>query len=110
MGVVVPLIDPENYKQVRQRILKLYHDDLVRITDSHAWPRMLERDIDITDVNEILRNGRIINHSKPGNCWRYVLEGYSLGHPRRPLRCVVEINGLLIVVTIMLRGKGGKWQ
>ena len=59
MGVVVPLIDPENYKQVRQRILKLYHDDLVRITDSHAWPRMLERDIDITDVNEILHNFKL---------------------------------------------------
>lgn len=70
MAAVVPIFDPTNYKQVRSRIKKLYRDGYVKITDSHAWPRMRERKIEITDVQHIINFGRVVDHSKPGQYWR----------------------------------------
>lgn len=107
MAVVVPIFDPTNYKQVRARIRKLYHEGLTQITKSHAWPRMDQRKIEITDVQHILNFGRVVDHSKPGRNWRYTLEGTSLD-TSRAIRVIVEINGFLIVVSVMIK-RGGKW-
>jgi hypothetical protein len=82
MAVVVPIFDPTNYKQVRARIRKLYWEGLTRINESHAWPRMEKRKIEITDVQHIINYGRVIDHSKPKHNWRYTLEGESLDTSR----------------------------
>ena len=107
MVSVVPIFNPEDYKQVRQRILKLYREGLTIINESYAWPKMRERKIEVTDVQYVITTGRVVAHTKPGRYWRFVLEGTSLDNSK-PLRCVVEINGYLMVVTVMIR-KGSKW-
>jgi hypothetical protein len=106
MAVVVPLFDPTNYKQVRARIRKLYEDGFVKITKTHAWPRMRERQIEITDVQHVINSGRIVDHCKPGVFWRYTIEGRALDADRQ-IRVIVEINGFLIVVSVILL-KGGR--
>lgn len=100
----VPIFDPTNYRQVKARILKLLTDGLVIIPESHAQSRMKERRVSDTDVLYVIRTGRIVEHSKPSKSWRYSIEGYDLsGTPRRNIRCVVEINGYLVVITVIVK-------
>lgn len=102
MAGTVSSFDPTNYRQVKARILKLLSEGLVIIPDSHAQPRMQQRKVDNVDVLYVIRTGRIVAHSKPGKHWRYVIEGLELSAPRRNIRCVVEINGFLVVITVIV--------
>ena len=104
MAVVVPIFDPKNYKQVRARIRKLYREGLMQINESHAWPRIQNRKIEITDVQNVINFGKIVDHSKPGRNWRFILEGSSLDASKL-IRVIVEVNGFLIVVSVMTKNR-----
>jgi hypothetical protein len=97
---VVPMYDPANYKRARQRIRRLWDLGETKITH-HARVRMGERRLDVTDVQQVIRYGQIVDHTKPGEHWRYVIDGKTVEGLR--LRVVVEINGLLMVVTVARR-------
>jgi Domain of unknown function (DUF4258) len=97
---VVPIQDPANYQRARQRIRRLWDLGETKISH-HARVRMKERRLDITDVQQVIRYGEIVDHSKPGDHWRYVVDGKTVEGLR--LRVVVEINGLLLIVTVSRR-------
>jgi hypothetical protein len=98
MSGPIPLDDPENYVRVMQRIKRLWREGPVQIT-SHAQKRMEERDLDINDVQSILRTGKIVEHSCPRELWNYKVQGVTV--ESKKAACVVAINGLLIIVTVM---------
>ena len=64
---------------------------------------MTERRIDILDVENVIRYGRITDHIRPARLWRFVLNGSSADGD--PITCVVEIDGVLVLITVIaLRG------
>jgi len=96
---VLPLFDPENYKRVVLRIKNLWNDGNYVIV-YHARQREKKWQFDDFDVRNILLFGRIIEHSKPENLWRYTVEGKTIDGVRAA--CVVELDeNRLIVVTVV---------
>ena len=69
--------------------------------DQPCKRRMQERGFDMTDIEHAIRYGRVTDHSKPHAWWRYVLDVRSVDG--RPMRVVVEIDGRLIIVTVVRR-------
>jgi len=65
----------------------------------HAQVRLVERNLDMLDVAHGLRYGRLTATTHPGRAWRYAVEGTTVD--RRPMRCVVEIVGNLVIVTVI---------
>ena len=52
------------------------------------------------DMQHVIRYGYVVEHSKPGQLWRYTVEGTSVDGEQ--VACVVEINGNLIsIVTVI---------
>ncbi len=98
MAKIIPLRDPTNYRRVLQRIKELWKEGEVEIKP-HAKDRMRERDIYTTDMENVIRYGRVMQHSRPKTLWRYVVEGPSVDSG--PIGCVVEIDGRLIIVTVV---------
>ncbi len=90
--------DPTNYKWAHQRIKKLWSEGNTEIRP-HAQLRMGQRDIDILDIQNVIRYGRIIEHSKPAQLWRYTILGKAVDGAG--MKVVVEINGSLIIVTVI---------
>jgi hypothetical protein len=66
---------------------------------SHAEARMKTRKIEMTDIQHLVRYGRVTEHSRPRFKWRYKIEGTSVDG--ESLRCLVEINGHLVIVTVL---------
>jgi hypothetical protein len=60
---------------------------------------MAERDLDVHDIQHIIASGRITEISRPHALWRYKISGKSIEGKRAA--CVVEINGRLIVRTVV---------
>jgi hypothetical protein len=100
MAEVVPILDPTNYRRVHTRIKALLETGDTRFR-GHGLERMQERGIDVTDVEYVLKFGRIVDHSCPSDRWRYVLEGKTV--EGKKLRIVVEIDGMVDIVTAMKR-------
>ena len=98
MADALPMSDPGNYRLAHQRIKKLWNEGNTEIR-LHAQQRMKERDIDINDVANVIHYGRIMEHSKPIQHWRYTILGKAVDGER--VKCVVEINGKLIIVTVI---------
>jgi len=98
MAQVVPLSNPGDYKRAHQRIKKLWNEGTTEILP-HAQRRMKQRRLDINDIQNVVRYGRIIEHSKPIDLWRYTLQGMSVDGKR--VKCVVEIDGHLLIVTVI---------
>lgn len=88
--------DPANYGRVHERIKKLWEEGLYV---PHAQDRMRKRKVEDTDVQYLIKTGRIVEHHKPGDFWRYRLEGTSVDGKK--VACVVEINDALKVITVM---------
>ena len=103
MGEIIPLVDPSDYKRVLKRIKTLWESGHVEFK-SHALSRMKDRDIDTTDLQHLIRNGRISEHSRPKQFHRYKIEGKSVDGKK--LGCIVEVNGNLIVVTVLPKQEG----
>ena len=98
MAQVVPIFNPSNYKYAHQRIKKLWNEGLVEI-GVHAQQRMKQRLIDVNDIQNVIAYGRITEHKKPMNHWRYTIVGKAVDG--ESMKCVVEINGSLIIVTVI---------
>lgn len=60
---------------------------------------MAERDIDRNDIPNVITYGRLIGHSEPARLWRFTLLGKAVDG--ETMRCVVEIDGSLIIVTVI---------
>jgi 1,6-anhydro-N-acetylmuramate kinase len=60
---------------------------------------MRQRRFDRQDIASAIRHGQVVEHSKPGQRWRYKIVGKSVDGEK--MACVVEINGTLIVVTVI---------
>ena len=90
--------DPTNYKWAHQRIKKLWSEGKTEIR-THAQLRMSQREIDIFDIQNVIRYGRIVEHSKPIELWRYTILGKAVDGAR--MKVVVEINGSLVIVTVI---------
>jgi len=70
----------------------------------HAEERLSALGWDITDVENMIRYGRVIEHSKPGDFWRYKLEGPNA--ERQTGGLAYEFHGeLLVLVSVMMKGK-----
>jgi hypothetical protein len=66
----------------------------------HAKDRLLERKLDILDVEYLARYGQVVESSRPGKFWRYKIKGRTV--EGKTASAVFEINGnLLTVVTVM---------
>jgi len=92
------LSDPTNYKWAHQRIKKLWSEGKTEIR-THAQLRMSQREIDMFDIQNVIRYGRIVEHSKPIELWRYGILGKAIDGAR--MKVVVEINGSLVIVTVI---------
>lgn len=99
MAKAVPLKDPTNYRRVHERIKALWETGNFI---PHAEGRMRTRKLEVTDIQHVIKTGRIVEHSKPGELWRYKIEGLSVDGKK--IACVVEINDALEVIAVM-RGK-----
>jgi len=99
VGKVSSLEDrPLSYRRAMERIRLLWKDGLFLITP-HAQKRMRERGFDTPDIEHLIHYGHVVDHSKPGGLWRYKVQGRLVDG--EGASCVVEINGNLIVVTVI---------
>jgi len=98
LGQLLFFDDPLNYRQVIRRIRRLLEDGYFEVR-GHAQQQMRKRKLDLLDIQHIIRYGSIEEHSKPDRLWRYKIVGTSV--ERRKAACVVEVNGRIIVVTVM---------
>ncbi len=99
VGNGVALADrPLSPKRAMERIRALWRDGNVEWW-SYAERRLSERKLDMLDVEHLIRYGRVTEHSHPGRLWRYKVEGRAVDGER--IACVVEINGNLIIVTVI---------
>src|SRR5262245_33860744 len=72
---------------------------------SVTWRGHLERELandklEMTDVEHLVRRGRVTEWSRPGAHWRYKIEGLVLDGRRAA--CVVEVNGTLVLITAFI--------
>ncbi|MBI3770421.1 MAG: DUF4258 domain-containing protein [Deltaproteobacteria bacterium] len=74
------------------------------IFSDHMMERAVERGIDMTDVANVIRRGRITATRKARRRWRYAVDGPDV--EERPIRLIVQITGKLILITIMRRHRG----
>ena len=102
MAKIIPLRDPTNYRRVYERIKGLWNEGKV-VIQPHAKDQMRRRRLHTPDVDYVIRTGRIVGHSRPHTWWRYVIDGRSVDGTR--MRCVVEINGQLVLVTVIDRSQ-----
>ncbi len=102
MGSVVPLFQPENYKWVQRRIRTLWNQGNVIILP-HAQQRMLERGLDMTDIQHIIRRGIIVEHSFPKDLWRYKIVGKALDN--RKAAVVIEVDSHSNIVVTVIGGR-----
>lgn len=98
MAHVVPFEDPTNYRRVERRVRALWDEGDVEIAP-HAQKRMRERKLEMTDIQNVLRYGRVVEHSRPAELWRYAIEGKSVDGTKA--KVVVEIDGSLVIVTVI---------
>jgi hypothetical protein len=98
MGELVPYFDPSNYKIVGQRIRRIADNGDLQILP-HAQQRMRERKLETIDILYLLRHGVVVNHTRAKGAWRWKINGTTVD--RRRATCIVEIDGSLIVVTVI---------
>lgn len=89
---------PLSYKRAMERMRVLWKEGTV-IYSPHALKRMRERKIDAPDVEQLVKYGHVVSHRKSSQVWRYTVAGFSVDGER--ISCAVEINGTLIIVTVM---------
>lgn len=91
-------VNPGDYKHAHQRIKQLHRDGKTE-PGYHAQMRMTQREIDMNDVAHVIRYGRIIEHSKPMDHWRYTILGKAVDGDS--MKCVLELNDILKIVTVI---------
>jgi hypothetical protein len=98
MGEVVAIEDPSDYEVVTRRIRRLLAQGDLEIKP-HARRRMDERNYLVGDIIYLLRLGIVVSHRFEKGAWRWKVRGVTV--ERKSATCVVEIDGLLIVVTVI---------
>jgi hypothetical protein len=97
MGDVVPLFDPYNEKRALDRIKKLWFEGNF-ILLPHAKKPLQDDDLDILDVEHVIRYGVIKETTNPRKLWRYRIEGLTADRLRAA--CVIEIDDKAILITV----------
>lgn len=94
---------PLTYSGAMRRIKALWADG--RFTWlPHAERRLMERGLDVTDIEVMVRYGKVVESSRPGTVWRYKVEGSTAEGKKGAV--VFELEGdLLILLSVMLRRK-----
>lgn len=88
---------PLSNRNATLRIRSFWKDGEVTFVP-HAVTAMEQRGISMLDIEHVvLRTGHVTDSSRPGQHWRYVLEGRTA--EGRKLRVVLELNGRLVIVT-----------
>jgi hypothetical protein len=84
-----------------ERIRRLWREGDLEWT-AHAEARLLERGLDLLDVENIIKYGRVVGNSRPdpGRGWRYEVSGTTVDHKRA--RCVMEPGKKLVIVTVIV--------
>jgi len=90
---------PLSPRQAIKRIRELWTTGAVKFLP-HAWQRMEQRKVNLDDVARVLMSGHVIEHSKPGQWWRYTVRGRAIDGD--PIECVTEINDRLVIVTVIV--------
>jgi hypothetical protein len=97
MGDLIPISDrPLHGRSAADRIKALWKDGSV-VWTHHAEHQMKARKIDMTDIQHIIRYGRVVSHERGRQRWRYRVEGRCVDG--KPAVCIVEVNGLFVIVT-----------
>jgi len=94
------IVEPSDYKAVILRVRRLWNEGTTVFT-THAQDAMEERGVHELDIQHVIRFGKITGHSKPGEFWRYRMEGETVDGDW--LGVIVEINGSLIIVTVLTK-------
>jgi hypothetical protein len=98
MGELIALYDPQNRSRALKQIRKLWNEGTVEILQ-HARDRMSERELDVHDIANIIQNGQIAEIARPHSRWRYTIKGRTVEDKRA--KCIVEIDGRLIIITVV---------
>ena len=89
---------PLSPRRAIERIRLLERDAGIVLT-SHARQRLMQRKLSRRDIRHCLKYGRVVEHSKPFQLWRYKVDGPTIDG--EPMSCVVEINGKLVLITVI---------
>lgn len=105
-GDITPSSRPDDYIWAIKRIKHLLaHGNVIPLY--HARLRGRERNLNNQDVQHIIRTGMVVDHSHPGDLWRYVVEGTTAESDKAA--CVVEIDERdLIIVSAYFKHKKKK--
>jgi hypothetical protein len=108
MGEVLPFLSPAdcaNYAVVHRRIKHLWnHGDFEPL--AHLVERMVKRKLDMNDVQNVIRYGKITEHSKPMDLWRYTVLGKCV--EGQPVKCILELDAdrqFIILISVMVKGQ-----
>ncbi len=89
---------PLSPRRAIERIRRLERDVGIVLT-AHVRQRLVQRKLSLRDISHCLKYGRVIEYSKPSRLWRYKVQGSTIDGEH--MSCVVEINGKLILITVM---------
>ncbi len=98
--------DPLPERRAMARIKALWNEGHVTFW-THCQEQMIERKLETTDIGNIIRTGRVVKTERPRQRWRYTVEGTI---ENAWAACVVEINGMLIVVTAIDPKHWRRWN
>lgn len=97
MGASIPLHDrPLNANRAIQRVRRLLKEGALTWVVG-ARRKLQARRLDLLDVENVIRYGRVVHRTRGMDLWRYTVGGPSVNG--RKLWLIVEISIHLIVIT-----------
>ncbi len=90
---------PLNPRRAKERI-KLLWDSGMSKPSEHFEQELVNDQLDALDVEYLIRTGAVTLDSRSARRWRYRVEGALLDGRRAA--CIVEINGVIVLVTAFL--------
>src|SRR5262245_22790165 len=99
-GSVGPFDNPASYARVLRRVQRLWDEGTVVFTE-HAERQMRRRRIDALDVQNIIRYGSIVSHTRDRReeRWHHRVQGATVAG--RTTSVVAAIVGQLVIVTVL---------
>jgi hypothetical protein len=100
VSAIVPFRDPSAYSRVLRTVRRLWDEGTVEY-HVHAIRAMQQSGLTAQDVERVIQTGSIIEHNRPGDEWRWKIQGGCVdGHTAS---CVIqiEINRGLLIVTVI---------
>lgn|SRR5215813_14759435 len=99
MGTVIPFEDPSDYARIHRRIKRLWDEGSFTFPDVHVEQRMKKREMDVLDIQHIVRYGSIISHDRRGAQWRYRIQGSRVDG--KTASCVVAVEGGVLIISVL---------